>query len=59
MAKRYLIIADTLYRHGVDSILHRCLNFEEAEAILNDYNSGSCGGHLSQLETTQNIFRIR
>jgi hypothetical protein len=56
-AKNYLIIDDTLYHRGVDVILHRCLTHEEAEAILNDYHSGACGGHLSGLATTQKILR--
>ena len=34
--KNYLIIGDTLYRRGVDSILHRCLTHEEDEIVLND-----------------------
>jgi hypothetical protein len=57
--KNYLIIGDTLYHHGVDSILHRCLTHEEAESMLNDFHSGACGGHLSGLETTQKILRVR
>ena len=48
-AKNYLIIGDTLYRRGVDSILRRCLTYEEVETILNDAHSGACGGHLSGL----------
>ena len=36
-AKNYLIIGDTLYRRGVDSILHRCLTHEEVEIVLNDF----------------------
>jgi hypothetical protein len=58
LAKNYLIITDTLYRRGVDSILHRCLTHEEAKVILNDFHGGACGGHLSGLETTQNILRV-
>jgi hypothetical protein len=46
-AKNYLIIDDTLYCRGVDNILRHFLNHEEAEAVLNDYHSGACGGHLS------------
>ena len=42
----------------VDSISHRCLTHEEAEHVLNDSHSGACGGHLSGLETTQNILRV-
>jgi hypothetical protein len=49
-AKNYLIIG----RRGVDNILHHCLTHEEAE-VLNDYHSGACGGHLSELATTQKI----
>ena len=56
-AKNYLIIGDTLYRRGVDSILSRCLTDEEAEIVLNDSHSGVCGGHLSGLATAQKILR--
>ena len=55
--KNYLIIGDTLYRRGVDSILHQCLTHEEANAVLNDSHSGTCGGHLSGLAMTHNILR--
>ena len=57
LAKIYLIIGDTLYRHGVDSILRCCLTLEEVEVVMNDCHSGACGGHLSGLATTQNILR--
>ena len=33
-AKNYLIIDDTLYRRGVDSILRLCLADEEAKHVL-------------------------
>ena len=35
-AKNYLIIGDTLYRRGVDSILRHFLTHEEANIVLND-----------------------
>ena len=54
-AQNYLIIGDTLYRRGVDSVLRRCLTHEEVETILNDAHSGACGGHLSGLATAQKI----
>jgi hypothetical protein len=47
-----------LYSRGVDCILHRCLIHKEAKLILNDCHTGACGGHLSGLETTQNILRV-
>jgi hypothetical protein len=55
-AKNYLILDDTLYRRGVDCILHRCLTHEEAVIMLNDCHTGACGGHLSGLATTQKFY---
>ena len=57
-AKNYLFISDMLYRHGVDSILHRCLTNNVDEPMLNDFHGGACGGNLSRLATTQNILIV-
>ena len=51
-AKYYLILNDTLYRRGIDSILRRCLTDDEAEQVMNDCHSKACGGHLSRMDTT-------
>ena len=48
---------NTLYCHGVDSILRHCLTHEEAEVALNDFHGGVCGGNLSGLSTPQKILR--
>ena len=56
--KKYLIVDDTLYRRGVDSILRCCLNHEEVEVVLNDFHGGACGGHLSGVSTTQKNLRV-
>ena len=56
-AKYYLIVGDALYRHGVDTILSRCLTHEEAEKVLNYFHDGACGGHLSGYATAQKILR--
>ena len=56
-AKTYLFIWDTLYRRGVDSVLHRCLTHEEAESVLNDSHNIACGGHLSGLAMVHKILR--
>jgi len=53
-----MIIGDTLYCHGVDIVLRRCLTHEEAEKVLNDCYSGACGGHKSIYAMTQNILRV-
>ena len=49
---------DTLYHHGVDSILCRYLTFDEGEVVLNDCHGGACGGHLSGLSIAQKILRV-
>jgi hypothetical protein len=56
-SRRYLILGDTLYRRGIDTILRRCLIHEEAERVLNDCHLGACGGHLSGMATAQKILR--
>jgi hypothetical protein len=53
----YLIIDDTLYRHGIDTILRRCLVHEEVERALNNCHLGAYGSHLSGMATAQNILR--
>ena len=57
MSKNYLIVDNTLYCRGVDSILQRCLTHEEAKVMLNDYHGGACGGNLSGLSIAQKILR--
>jgi hypothetical protein len=56
-AKDYMIVGDTLYRRGVDTVLRRCLTHEEAEKALNECHSGTCGGHQSGYATAQRILR--
>eukprot|EP00253_Pinus_taeda_P021332 PITA_21332 len=52
-----MIIGDTLYRRGIDTVLRRCLTDEEAEKVLNDCHSGACRGHQSGYATAQKIMR--
>jgi hypothetical protein len=54
-ARHYIILGDTLYRRGIDSVFRRCLTFEEDEKALNDCHFGACGGHMSGYATTQKI----
>jgi hypothetical protein len=53
----YLIISDTFYHRGIDTIFRGCLIHEEVENVLNDCHLGTCGGHLSGMATTQKILR--
>jgi hypothetical protein len=48
---QYIILGDTLYRRGIESVFRRCLTFNEAEKALNDFHSGACGGHMSGYAT--------
>ena len=57
VSKNYLIVDNTLYHHGVDSILRRCLTHEEAKVVLNYFHGGACGVHLSGLSIAQKILR--
>jgi hypothetical protein len=56
-ARQYIILGDTLYHRGIDSVFRRCLTFDEAEKALNDCHSGTCGGHMYGYATAQKILR--
>jgi hypothetical protein len=51
-ACQYIILGDTLYHRGIDSVFQRCLTYDEVEKELNDYHSRACGGHMSGYATT-------
>lgn len=54
-----LVLNDTLYHHGVDTVLQCCLTHEEAEHVLNDCHARACGSHLSGMSTTHKILCAR
>jgi hypothetical protein len=54
-ARQYIILMDTLYRRGIDSIFQHWLMFDQAEKALNDCHSGACGGHMFGYATSQKI----
>jgi hypothetical protein len=56
-AHQYIILGDTLYRRGIDSVFRRCLTFDEVEKAMNECHSGACGGHMSGYATAQKILR--
>jgi hypothetical protein len=58
-AYQYIILGDTLYCHGIDSVFRRCLTFDKVEKSLNDCHSGACGGHTSGYATAQKILWAR
>jgi hypothetical protein len=54
-ARQYIILGDTLYHRGIDSVFLCCLTFDEAEKALNDFHSGGCGGHMFGYPTAHKI----
>ena len=58
VSKNYLIVDNTLYCRGVDSILRHCLTHEQDEVVLNDCHGGVCGVHLFGISTAQKILRV-
>ena len=56
-SRHYAIIADRLYRRGVDGVLRRCVSEPEASRIVIACHDGTCGGHFSGRLTAQKILR--
>ena len=54
-SKDYMIVGNTLYHRGVDTVLRRCLTHEEDEKVLNDCHSGACGGQIRLHNNTENF----
>jgi hypothetical protein len=54
---QYIILGDTLYHHGIDSIFRRCLTYDEDEKYLNECHSRACGDHMNGYAIAQKILR--
>ena len=46
---RYVIIANDLYRRGLDGTLLRFLELEESQRVLSKVHEGICGSHSNGL----------
>ena len=53
----FAIIANKLYRRGIDGILCRCVDYTEVPDILKACHDNACGGHFSGRLTRQKILR--
>ena len=53
----FAIIANKLYRRGIDGILRRCVDYTEVPDILEACHDNACGGHFSGRLTGQKILR--
>ena len=56
-ASYYVIIADDLYRRGLDRTLIRCLELDESKCALIDVHEGICGSHSNGLTLARKILR--
>ena len=53
----FAIIANKLYRRGIDGILRRCVDYTEVPDILEACHDSACRGHFSRRLTGQKILR--
>ena len=53
----FVIIANKLYRRGIDGILYRCVDYIKVPDILEACHDRACGGHFSGRLTGQKILR--
>lgn len=56
-SRHFAIIANRLYRRGIDGVLRRCVSEPETSKILVACHDGTCGGHFSGRLTAQKILR--
>lgn len=54
---RYVILADILYRQGLDGTLLRCLESDEAQIALHEVHEGICGPHSSGPTLAKKLIR--
>jgi len=52
------VLDNTVYRHGVDTVLQCCLTLVEEQHILNDFHIRACGGRLSGIAISQKILCV-
>ena len=51
----YTIFDGVLYHQGIDGVLLRAINAEEASMVVKQYHDGFCGGHYETDYTTKKI----
>ena len=56
-ATRYSVLSGELYRKGYSRVLQRCVGPEEAEGILKDIHSESCGNHTGSVSLSHKVLR--
>jgi hypothetical protein len=54
-SRQYIILGDTLYRRGIDSIFRRCLTYDEANKSLNECHYRACSCHMFGYAISQKI----
>ena len=54
-SKCYTIFDGVLYCQGIDGVLRRAINAEEASKVVKQYHDGFCGGHYAADYPTKKI----
>lgn len=55
---KHTIIADTLYRRGLDGTLLHCLEHDESASALHEVHEGICGTHSSGLSLAKRFLHL-
>src|ERR1044072_9182948 len=56
-ARKYVLLADRLYRRGVSQPLLRCVTQREADQIMEALHEGICGSHIGSRALSLRILR--
>jgi hypothetical protein len=57
LAKQYTVVEGDLYRRGANSIIMRCITWEEGCDLLAEIHGGDCGSHSSSRTLVGKAFR--
>jgi hypothetical protein len=54
---QYVLIVDILFRRNFNGILLRCINENQAPALIKEFHEGICGGHFALIANAHKIIR--
>jgi hypothetical protein len=57
LVKRYTLVEGDLYQCGTNSIIMRCITWEEGCNLLVEVHGGQCGNHASSRMMVDKAFR--
>ena len=54
---RFFLDGEVLYKKGKDQILLKCVNFSEANKIVEEIHEGVCGTHANRHNMARQVMR--